>query len=92
MNYCPPKQTINAAYYSSLLQTVYSKLPRVRPGKIHKRPIFLQDNAHVHTAKVSMAKLRKLKWQLLPHPTYRPDLAPSDFYLFRPLKGPLCGR
>ena len=92
MDYCPPKQTINAAYYSSLLQTVHSKLPRVRPGKIHKRPLFLQDNARIHTAKVSMNKLRELKWQLLPHPAYSPDLAPSDFHLFGPLKDPLRGR
>ena len=92
MDYCPPKQTINAAYYSSLLQTVHSKLPRVRPEKIHKRPLFLQDNARIHTAKVSMNKLRELKWQLLLHPAYSPDLAPSDFHLFGPLKDPLCGR
>ena len=63
MNYCPPKQNINAAHYSSLLQTVYPKLPRIRPGKIHSRPLFLQDNARVHTARLSMAKLRDLKWQ-----------------------------
>ena len=39
-----------------------------------------------------MAKLRELKWQLLPHPAYSPDLAPSDFHLFGPLKDPLRGR
>ena len=64
----------------------------MRPGKIHKRPLFLQDNARIHTAKVSMNKLRELKWQLLPHPVYSPDLAPSDFHLFGPLKDPLRGR
>ena len=64
----------------------------MRPGKIHKRPLFLQDNAWIHTAKVSMNKLRELKWQLLPHPAYSPDLAPSDFHLFGPLKDPLHGR
>ena len=78
MDYCPPKQNINAACYPSLLQTVNSKLPRIRPGKIHNRPLFLQDNARVHTVKVSMAKLHEVKWQLLPHPAYSPDrLQPS---------------
>ena len=91
MDYCPPKKTINAAYYSSLLPTVHSKLPRVRSGKIHKHPVFLQDNAHVYTAKVSN-KLHELKWQLLPHPAYSPNLAPSNFHLFGPLKDPLIGR
>ena len=88
MDYCPPKQTINAACYFGLLQTDHSKWLRVRPRKIHKRPLFLQNNARVHTTKVSMAKLHELKWQLLPHPTYSPDLAPSDFHLFRLLKDP----
>jgi histone-lysine N-methyltransferase SETMAR len=26
------------------------------------------------------------------HPPYRPDLAPSDYYLFGPLKNHLCGK
>ena len=53
---------------------------------------FLQDNARVHTAKVFMAKFRELKWQLLLHSGYSPDLALSDFHLFGPLKDPLRGR
>jgi hypothetical protein len=28
---------------------------------------------------------------LRPHPSYSPDLAPSGFYLFGPLKDALCG-
>ena len=39
-----------------------------------------------------MAKLRELKSQLLPHPAYSLDLAPSDVHLFGPLKDPPCGR
>lgn len=91
VDYCPPRQTINAAYYSELLQIVHNKLPQVRPGKLHMRPLFLQDNARVHTANLTMAKIRELKWQLLPHPAYSPDLAPSDFHLFGPMKDPLRG-
>jgi len=29
-----------------------------------------------------MGKLRDLHYELLEHPPYSPDLAPSDFYLF----------
>ena len=39
-----------------------------------------------------MAKLYELKWQLLLHPAYTPDLAPSYFHLFGPLKDPFRGR
>ena len=31
-------------------------------------------------------------FESLPHPSYFPDLAPSDYYLFPNLKGRLCGR
>jgi hypothetical protein len=29
--------------------------------------------------------------EVLPHPAYRPDLAPSDFHLFSPLIGAIGG-
>jgi histone-lysine N-methyltransferase SETMAR len=38
-----------------------------------------------------METLQKLKWSPLTHPLYSPDLAPSDFYLFRRLKSDLQG-
>lgn len=39
-----------------------------------------------------MAKIHELKFELLPHPPYSPDLAPSDFHLFPNLKKWLAGR
>ncbi|PNF32144.1 hypothetical protein B7P43_G02848 [Cryptotermes secundus] len=49
------------------------------------------NNTCPHMAKTTMETLRKLKWNLLTHPPYRPDLAPSDFYLFERLKSDLQG-
>ena len=60
--------------------------------RVMSTPVFLQDNARVHTAKVSMAKLHELKSKSLLHPAYSPDLAPSDFHLFGPLKDHLRDR
>jgi hypothetical protein len=39
-----------------------------------------------------MATLLKLKWDVLPHPPYSPDLAPSDYHLFGPMKRILGGK
>jgi hypothetical protein len=39
-----------------------------------------------------MATPLKLKWDVLPHPPYSPDLAPSDYHLFGPMKGFLGGK
>lgn len=54
--------------------------------------LYHHDNASSHTANVTKKKLRDLHWEVLPHPPYSPDLAPSDFHLFRSLKGWLKGR
>ena len=39
-----------------------------------------------------MAKLNELSFELLPHPPYSPDLAPSDYYLFPNLRKMLQGK
>ena len=41
-----------------------------------------QGNARVQTCLVSMVKFHELGCELLPHPLYSPDLAPSDYVLF----------
>lgn len=39
-----------------------------------------------------MAKIEELKFELVEHPPYSPDLAPSDFFLFPNLKKWLGGQ
>jgi [histone H3]-lysine36 N-dimethyltransferase SETMAR len=36
--------------------------------------------------------LHELGYELLPHPPYSPDLAPSDFFLLADLKRMLAGK
>ena len=43
---------------------------------------FLQDNAPIHTSDVVQQVIRDSGIELLPHPPYSPDLAPSDFHFF----------
>jgi len=84
-------RTVNAAYYADLLATDVKEKIRSKRKTGGKRVAFLQDNARPHTAKTTKETLRKLKWNLLTHPPYSPDLAPSDFYLFGRLKSDLQG-
>ena len=55
-------------------------------GKGPRPVILLHDNSRPHTAKTTSDALNSLGWKVLPHPDYSPDLAPSDFYLFRSLQ------
>jgi len=84
-------RTVNAAYYSDLLATDVKEKIRSKRKTGGKRVSLLQDNALTHTAKTTMETLWKLKWNLLTHPPYSPDLAPSDFYVFGRLKSDLQG-
>jgi hypothetical protein len=41
---------------------------------------------------VTTGTLEEMHWEVLPHRTYSPHLAPSDFHLFGPLKEDLGGK
>ena len=45
----------------------------------------------VHTCKVAMDAVERNGYELIPHPAYLPDLAPSDFFLFPNLEKDICG-
>jgi hypothetical protein len=44
------------------------------------------DNARPHNSKRSTECLRTTKIKQIPQPSYSPDIAPSDFFLFGHLK------
>lgn len=50
---------------------------------------FLHDNAGPHASIITRQKLLQLRWDILVHSPYSPDLAPSDFHLFRSLQNTL---
>ncbi|KAG5313222.1 MOS1T transposase, partial [Pseudoatta argentina] len=58
----------------------------------HDKVILLHDNARPHVAKPVKTYLETLKWEVLPHPPYSPDIAPSDFHLFRSMAHGLADR
>lgn len=87
----PPGETITAALYSDILDRVAEAMRVNRPHRRPKEVLFLHDNARPHTAKRTKRKLLELGWELLPHPPYSPDMAPSDFHLFRSLKNHIRG-
>jgi transposase len=61
---------------------------------IRRNQVLLQhDNAPAHTSRVAKRKIEELDGvEVLPHPPYSPDLAPSDYHLFRSMAHFLRGR
>jgi len=68
------------------------KIVRKDPVYKRKKITFRQDSALAHKSVFAMGKLRDLHYELLQHPPYSPDLAPSDFFLFSKLKLFLAGQ
>ncbi|GFX93718.1 mariner Mos1 transposase [Trichonephila clavipes] len=80
-----PTETITGDRYRTQLMRLSRALKDKRPqyNERHDKVILQHDNARPHVAKVVKTYLDTLKWEVLPHPPYSPDLAPSDYQLFR---------
>lgn len=83
----PEGETITANLYCEQLERVQAALRELRSHRT--ATLLLHDNATPHTARVTKCKLQELGWEVLPHPAYSPDLAPTDFKLFRSLANTL---
>ena len=79
---------INSQYYANLVTETQAlrRKPRGFPLWL------LHDNAPIHTSQLSKGVIDATHFNLLSHPPYSPDLAPSDFWLFRHLKKHLRGK
>ncbi|GAB0091230.1 hypothetical protein DMENIID0001_060460 [Sergentomyia squamirostris] len=80
----PKNTTLNADIYCQQLQRLQEALQKKR-GKLTNREgvILQQDNARPHTAKCTQEFLGRQKLEVLAHPPCSPDVAPSDYHLFR---------
>jgi hypothetical protein len=82
--------TVTAKCYCQQLRRLEEEIQQNRPSRRHG-VILQHDNARPHTAKMRKAAIQEPDWDILPHPPYSPDLAPSDYHLFRSLSNILRG-
>ena len=92
VDFLPPGKTVNAARYCETLNKLREAVRRKRPGRLSEGFCLQHDNATPHTAKMTKEWIQKYGWGVLPHPPHSPDLAPSDYHLFGPLKRHLAGK
>nr|CCC86608.1 transposase [Tapinoma nigerrimum] len=79
-----PGETVNTDRYRQQMINLNCALIERRPqyAQRHDKVILQHDNAPSHTAKPVKEMLKSLGWEVLSHPPYSPDLAPSDYHLF----------
>ncbi|UYV73896.1 hypothetical protein LAZ67_11001326 [Cordylochernes scorpioides] len=87
-----PNETITGERYQQQLMRLNRALKIKRPlyAKRHDKVIYQHDNARPHVAKVVKETLEALQWDVLPHPLYSPDIAPSDYHMFRSMTNGLA--
>lgn len=90
----PDGHPITSEVYCQQLDRVHEIMQQRYPQLINRKRVLLQqDNARPHTAKKTMVKIDELAgFELIPHPAYSPDLAPSDYHLFRSMAHYLVGK
>ena len=91
LDFLPKNSPITGVHYANLLDQLRTAIRENRRGKLSKGVLLLQDNARVHTCNVAMDAVELNGYELIPHPAYLPDLAPSDFFLFPTLKKDIRG-
>ena len=78
-NLAIPLRTIGIGY-NWFIWAIALREKRPEYEQRYDKVILLHDNARPHVAK---KYLETFKWDVLPHPPYSPDIAPSDYWLFR---------
>jgi len=81
--------TVNSARYIETIRNLRWWVCRIRGST--SRILLLHDNARPHTARAMIEALETLKFEVLSHLLYSPDLAPSNFHFFPHLKRDLKG-
>ena len=73
-----------------IIESISRYTERKQPH-LAKKVLFHHDNTPAHSSAIATAKLIELRYELLPHPPYSPDLALCDCFLFPNLKNWLGG-
>ena len=84
---------MNSPTYADLLKNLLRPAIKSKQRGLLSTGVLLQhDNARPHIVRSTAATIKDLSFECLPHPPYSPDLAPSDFHVFGPLKEAMGGK
>lgn len=78
--------------YCSQLDKLNTVIREKRQELVNHSVVFHHDIARTHTSLQTWQKLLVLGWNVLPHLPYSPDIASSDYHLFRFIQNSLNGK
>ena len=84
-------RTMNSDRYITVLRRLRRAIVEKRRDLDVTKITIHHDNARPHTSHATCEEIARLGWNIMPQPPYSPDLAPTDFHLFGPLKDDLRG-
>ena len=88
----PYGQPFNSTIYCEQLDRLKQAIDQKRPELANRKGVvFFQDYARPHTSLVTRQMLQEFGWEVLSHPPYSPDIAPSDYHLFLSMANALGG-
>jgi len=58
-------------------------IDKKRPELPNRHGVVFHQGARSHVSLTTRQKLLQFDWDILSYPPYSPDIAPSDFHLFR---------
>ena len=92
-SFIKPGDSIGTEIYCNQLDQMMKNLSEKQPCLANRdQPILLHDNARPHTEKITQLKILELNLETIDHPSYSPELTPTDNYLFRNLDNFLKGK
>ena len=90
--YMPRWNTVTSTTYADLLKNhLHPAIKSKRCERLSTGILLQHDNARSHTARSTCSNNPRLSFECLPHSPYSPDLAPSEFHVFGPLKEAMGG-
>jgi histone-lysine N-methyltransferase SETMAR len=84
--------TVNSDRCGATLRSLKQRIRRIRPERNTFFLFLHHDNARPRCSAQTQDSITSLKFTVVSHLTYSPDLAPSDFWLFPKLKETLKGK
>ena len=86
-------ETIPSEKYAQQINEMHCKLQSLQPALVNRKgPILLHDNTWPHVAQPMLQKLNELGCEVLPHPSYSPDLSSTNYRFFKHLENFLQGK